>query len=188
MNEPPGRYDVAVTVARDGEHFAGLAAFAVAAGQAAASRCAMGVMSARSAGQIITVVTVETSDWASAVAVALAVVPKRWDVSSCHPAIERTRCPLGDERGSHLPLVRLSPALVARFPASRPLAAARFLRFLRTYYASRLCLPGVHWAERGLVTVACWPISGTAARVTRPLPYCGALGAEVGLCAGELAA
>jgi hypothetical protein len=68
------RYDVTVTVARDGGHLPDPAAFAVAAGQAAAARHARGVTSAHSAGQIITVVTVETSDRASAVAVALAVV------------------------------------------------------------------------------------------------------------------
>ncbi len=43
-------------------------------GQAAAARRASGVVPAHSPGQIITVVTVETSDRASAVAVALAVV------------------------------------------------------------------------------------------------------------------
>ncbi len=62
-----------MTAARDGERFPDPAAFAVVAGQAAAvSRRARGVTSAHSAGQII--VTVETSDRSSAVAVALAVV------------------------------------------------------------------------------------------------------------------
>ncbi len=50
------------------------AAFAAAAGQAAALRRASGVMSAHSAEQIITVVTVVTADRPSPVAVALAVV------------------------------------------------------------------------------------------------------------------
>jgi hypothetical protein len=47
--------------------------FAVAAHQAALSRSAS-VISAHTAEQIITIVTVETSDWPAAVAVALAVV------------------------------------------------------------------------------------------------------------------
>jgi Mrp family chromosome partitioning ATPase len=75
MDEPfRRRYDVTVTVARDGGHLPDPAAFATAAEQAAAARHASGVMSAHSAGQIITVVTVESPDHASAVAVALAVV------------------------------------------------------------------------------------------------------------------
>jgi hypothetical protein len=75
MDNPPScRYDVTVTVARDGENLPDPAAFAVAARQAAAARSASGVTSAHSAGQIITVVTVESPDRASAVAIALAVV------------------------------------------------------------------------------------------------------------------
>jgi hypothetical protein len=73
MNEPPNRYDVAVTVAREGVWLPDPAEFAVAAGQAASSRAAS-VVSAHTAGQIISVVTVETSDRSAAVAVALAVV------------------------------------------------------------------------------------------------------------------
>ncbi len=75
MDDPPSRrYHVTVTVAREGEHLPGPAAFAAAAEQAAAARHASDVMSAHSAEHIITVVTVETTDRASAVAVALAVV------------------------------------------------------------------------------------------------------------------
>jgi hypothetical protein len=75
MDDPPSRrYDVTVTVARDNEHLPDPAAFAVAAGQAAAVRHASGVTTAHSAGQIITVVTVQAPDRASAVAIALAVV------------------------------------------------------------------------------------------------------------------
>ena len=73
MNEPPGRYDVTVTVARDGGYLPDPAEFAVAAEQAASSRAAS-VVSAHTAEQIISVVTVRTSDRSSAVAVALAVV------------------------------------------------------------------------------------------------------------------
>ena len=72
MNEPPGRYDVTVTVARDGS-LPDPAEFAVAAEQAASTRAAS-VVSAHTAEQIISVVTVRTSDRSSAVAVALAVV------------------------------------------------------------------------------------------------------------------
>ena len=72
-DSPSRRYDVTVTVAREGEYLPDPAAFAVAAEQAAARR-ASDVISAHSAEQIITVVTVDASDRASAVAVALAVV------------------------------------------------------------------------------------------------------------------
>ena len=73
MNEPPDRYDVTVTVARDGGYLPDPAEFAVAAGQALSSRAAS-VVSAHTAEQIITVVTVEAADRSSAVAVALVVV------------------------------------------------------------------------------------------------------------------
>ena len=80
------RYDVTVTVARDGGTPPDPAAFAVAAEQAAAARRAIGVMSAHSAEQIITVVTVETSDRQSAVAVALAVVSEALRCPAASPA------------------------------------------------------------------------------------------------------
>ena len=73
MVNPGGRYDVTVTVARDGGHFPDPAEFAGAAEQAASSRNAS-VMSAHTAEQIISVVTVQTADRPAAVAVALAVV------------------------------------------------------------------------------------------------------------------
>jgi hypothetical protein len=73
MTETPSRYDVTVTVNRDGGTLPDPAEFAVAAEQAASSRAAT-VMSAHTAEQIITVVTVESADRSSAVAVALAVV------------------------------------------------------------------------------------------------------------------
>jgi len=73
MDEPPLRDDVTVTVARDGGYLPGPAEFAVAAGQAASNRAAS-VVSAHTAGQIISVVTVRTADRSTAVAVALAVV------------------------------------------------------------------------------------------------------------------
>jgi hypothetical protein len=62
-----------VTVARDGGYLPDPAEFAVAAGQAASSRAAC-VVSAHTAGKIISVVAVETADRSAAVAVALAVV------------------------------------------------------------------------------------------------------------------
>ena len=75
MNDSPNRrYDATVTVARDGGPRPDPAACAAGSEQAAAARRASGVMSAHSAEQIITVVTVVTSDRPSAVAVALAVV------------------------------------------------------------------------------------------------------------------
>jgi hypothetical protein len=73
MNEPPLRYKVTVTVARDGGYLPDPAEFAVAAERAASSRNAS-VVSAHTAGQIISVVTVETANRSAAVAVALAVV------------------------------------------------------------------------------------------------------------------
>ncbi len=73
MIEPLDRYDVTVTVARDGGCLPGPAEFATAAEQAALSRNAR-VVSAHTAGQIISVVTVRTADQPSATAVALAVV------------------------------------------------------------------------------------------------------------------
>jgi hypothetical protein len=68
MDEPPRRYDVTVTVDRGGGTLPGPAEFAVAAGQAASSRTAS-VMSAYTAAQIISIVTIETSDRPVAVAV-----------------------------------------------------------------------------------------------------------------------
>jgi hypothetical protein len=80
-----------------------LAALAVAAENAAAARRASGVMSADSAEQI-TVITVETSDRPSAVAVALAVASEALRCPPCHPASERTtaaRClPVSRDRFS----------------------------------------------------------------------------------------
>jgi hypothetical protein len=82
MNERAGRYDVTVTVARDG-HLPDPAEFAVAAGQAASSRNAS-VVSTHTVGQMISVVTVQAADRPSAVAVVLAIVseaPRRPVVS-----------------------------------------------------------------------------------------------------------
>ena len=73
MSEPARRFDVTVTVDRDGEPDPGPAEFAVAAGQAAACRAAS-VVTAHTAGQIISVVTIHAVDRPAAVAVALAVV------------------------------------------------------------------------------------------------------------------
>jgi hypothetical protein len=73
MTELPIRYDVTVTVATDGGWGPDPSGFAVAAGQAAASRNAS-VMSAHTWEKIISVVTVQAPDRSSAVAVALAVV------------------------------------------------------------------------------------------------------------------
>ncbi len=75
MTDPVSRrYDITVTVARDGGTLPGPAAFAAAARQAAAASGASDVVSAHSAEEIITVVTVQASDRAAAVAIALAVV------------------------------------------------------------------------------------------------------------------
>lgn len=75
MNKVPARrYDVTVTVARDDGELPEPARFAMAAEQAASSMAARGVMSAHTADQIISIVTIETSSRPTAVGVALAVV------------------------------------------------------------------------------------------------------------------
>ena len=84
MNESPSRYDVTVTVARDGGYFPGPAEFAMAAELAAANRCAS-VVTAHTAEQIISVVTVEASDRSAAVAVALAVVSEALSCRAVSP-------------------------------------------------------------------------------------------------------
>ena len=73
MTEPPSRYDVTVTVTTDDGYRPDPAEFAVAAEQAASSRAAS-VVSAHTADEIISIVTVETADRSATVAVALAVV------------------------------------------------------------------------------------------------------------------
>ena len=75
-----------MTVTRDGGHLPDPAEFAVAAEQAASSRAAS-VMSAHTAEQIISVVTVETAERPAAVAVALAVVSE----ALRHPVMSSSR-------------------------------------------------------------------------------------------------
>jgi hypothetical protein len=73
MDNPLGRYDVTVRVAKDDGHSLDPAAFAAAASQAA-SRVNASVISAHTAEEVICVVCVAVPDRPSAVAVALAVV------------------------------------------------------------------------------------------------------------------
>jgi hypothetical protein len=73
MDKELRRYDITVTIPRDGGCLPGPEEFAVAAGQAASGKAAS-VMSAHTAGQVISIVTVEAADRPSAVAVALAGV------------------------------------------------------------------------------------------------------------------
>jgi hypothetical protein len=73
MNEPPSRYHITVTVARDVGYLPDPAEFAVAAEKAASSRNAS-IMSAHTASQIVSIVTVLAADQPVAVAVGLAVV------------------------------------------------------------------------------------------------------------------
>jgi hypothetical protein len=73
VTEPPRRYDVTITVDRDGGDHPNLAEFAVAAERAASAR-AVSIVSAHTAGQIVSIVTVLAADQPAAVAVALAVV------------------------------------------------------------------------------------------------------------------
>ena len=72
MTEPPRRYDVTITVDRDGGDHPNPAEFAAAAKQAASARTAS-VVSAHS-GQIVSTVTVLAADQPAAVAVDLAVM------------------------------------------------------------------------------------------------------------------
>jgi hypothetical protein len=71
MTEPPRRYDVTITLDQDGDHYPYPAEFAAAAQQAASARAA-GIVSAHTARQIISIVTVLAADQPAAVAVALA--------------------------------------------------------------------------------------------------------------------
>ena len=73
MTESPSRYNVTVTIARDGGYLPGPADFAQAAEWAAWIRNASAVTT-YTAQQIISVVTVAMADRPAAVAVALAVV------------------------------------------------------------------------------------------------------------------
>jgi hypothetical protein len=73
MYQPPSRYDVTVTVARDDGELPDPVAFAVAADQAAWRRSAS-IISAHMTDRIINIVTVYAPDRYAAVAVARAVV------------------------------------------------------------------------------------------------------------------
>src|ERR1700750_3016261 len=73
MTDLPHRYDIPITIDRDGGDHPDPAEFAVAAGQAASARAAS-IVSAHTASQIISAVTVLAADQPAAVAVALAAV------------------------------------------------------------------------------------------------------------------
>jgi hypothetical protein len=73
MTELPRRYDVTITVDRDGGDHPNPAEFAGAAEQAASAGAAS-IVSAHTASQIISTITVLAADQPAAVAVALAVV------------------------------------------------------------------------------------------------------------------
>jgi hypothetical protein len=90
MNNPPGRYDVTVRVARDDGHPAGPAGFAVAASRAASTMNAS-VISARTAQEVICVAGVAAPERRLAVAVARPSWPARsmLRIRSGHPAGER---------------------------------------------------------------------------------------------------
>jgi len=86
MIEPPRRYDVTVTVNRDGGHPPNPAEFAGAAERAASARAAS-IVSAHTASQIVSIVTVLAADQPAAVAAALAVVSDALK----HPVATSTR-------------------------------------------------------------------------------------------------
>jgi hypothetical protein len=88
MTEPPRRYDVTITVDRGGGHPPNPAEFAVAAGQAASARAAS-IVSAHTASQTISIVTVLAADQSAAVAVALAVVSDALNHPVAYPSADR---------------------------------------------------------------------------------------------------
>jgi hypothetical protein len=73
MNEPPSRHDITIRVAKEADRHTDPAAFAAAASRDAADRHAS-ILSARTADEIICVVSVPAATGPQAVAVALAVV------------------------------------------------------------------------------------------------------------------
>ena len=73
MTEPPRRYDVTIAVDQDGGQHPNPAEFALAAQRAASARSAS-IVSAHTADQIVSIITVLGADQPAAVAVALAVV------------------------------------------------------------------------------------------------------------------
>jgi hypothetical protein len=86
MTEPPRRYDVTITLDRDGGHLPNPAEFAVAAEQAASAKAAS-IVSAHTASQIVSIVTVLAVEQPAAVAVALDIVS---DALRC-PVLSSTR-------------------------------------------------------------------------------------------------
>ena len=86
MTEPPRRYDVTITMDRDGGHRPDPAEFAVVAEQAASARAAS-IVSAHTTSQVVRIVTVLAVEQPVAVAVALAVVS---DALRC-PVVSSTR-------------------------------------------------------------------------------------------------
>lgn len=73
MAELPRRYDVTITVDRDGNHLPNPAEFSLVAKRAASAR-AVSIVSAHTASQIVSIVTALAVDQPATVAVALAVV------------------------------------------------------------------------------------------------------------------
>ena len=88
MIEPLRRYDVTVTIDGHSSHFPNPAEFAVAAERAASARTAS-IVSAHTASQVVSVVTVLAADQPAAVVVALAVV-----ADALNPPAAMSTCPL----------------------------------------------------------------------------------------------
>ena len=88
MTEAPRRYDVTITLNTDGGHVSNPAEFAVSAERAASARAAS-IVSAHTASQIISIVTVLAAGLPAAVAAALAVVSDALK----HPAASSIRWP-----------------------------------------------------------------------------------------------
>ena len=93
MDEPPRRYNLTITMAREGGRLRGPVSFAAAADRAAWRRSAS-IVSAYTADQIITVVIVHTPSRYAAVAVARAVISE-----ALQHQLPASSPPAGEARG-----------------------------------------------------------------------------------------
>lgn len=89
MTKSASRYNVTITVERNGGHLPSPAEFALA-DQQAASAWAASVVTAHTTERIISVVVVQTADRRSATAIATVVVSETLGVRAHHPAVGRT--------------------------------------------------------------------------------------------------
>jgi hypothetical protein len=103
VHEPPGRYDVIISVARDGGQLPDPVTFAVAADRAASRRSAS-IISVHMADAIINVVTVTAPGRPAALAVARAVVSDALKLQAPSPTQLAMSPPGNDIDGALMPL------------------------------------------------------------------------------------